>query len=142
MEYFLTWLVFRMNGIHDIIETFLAILICVVIIIFFFSAILARNRADNDPNTRFDTEFFLIMKKFKIKLMTIIILLLFSADALLPTTKQAVGIILIPKILTNDHIQNISENTLRIIEKFTDTKLKELILNELQLGTNSTVVNN
>jgi len=138
MEYFLTWLILRMNGIHNIIETFLAILICVVIIIFFSSAIFAGNRVDDDPNTRFDTEFFLIMKKFRIKLMTIIILLLFSADALLPTTKQTVGIILIPKILTNDHIRNISENTLKIIEKLTDVNLKELILKELGLETNST----
>jgi hypothetical protein len=83
-------------------------------------------------------EFVRLTNMWKIKLITYVSIVLMLLNIMIPTTKEVVGIILIPKILTNDHIQNISENTLKIIEKLTDVNLKELILKELGLETNST----
>jgi hypothetical protein len=83
-------------------------------------------------------EFVRLTNMWKIKLITYVSIVLMLLNIMIPTTKEVVGIILIPKILTNDHIRNISENTLKIIEKLTDVNLKELILKELGLKTNST----
>ena len=138
MEYFLTWLIFRITEFKDMLVFIVSLGILGIIIIGFVCACRATENCKNDEELNFMDEFVRLTNMWKIKLITYVSIVLMLLNIMIPTTKEVVGIILIPKILTNDHIQNISENTLKIIEKLTDVNLKELILKELGLETNST----
>ena len=137
MEYFLTWLILRMTAFKDMLFFLVAIGIAGILIIVFAAASQAvynSKREDLD----FMKEFVRLINMWKIRLITYISIILMLLNLLIPTTKEMVAIILIPKIITNEHVNNISSNTLKIIEKLTDVNLKELILKELGLKTNST----
>lgn len=46
--------------------------------------------------------------------------------AITPTTKQAAAIYLIPKVVNNESVQNISNNTLKLLEEYTSDLLREM----------------
>jgi len=127
-----------MTAFKDMLFFIVSLGISGVIIIGFACACHTADKCRNDEELNFMDEFVRLTNMWKIKLITYVSIVLMLLNIMIPTTKEVVGIILIPKILTNDHIRNISENTLKIIEKLTDVNLKELILKELGLETNST----
>lgn len=64
------------------------------------------------------------IKALKITVPTF--MLFFLLFALTPSTKQAAAIYLIPKVINNESVQNISTNTLKILEEYTADLLKEM----------------
>lgn len=47
-----------------------------------------------------------------------------------PTTEQAAAIYLVPKIVENEQVQNISDNSLKILQQLTENYLKDLAIDE------------
>lgn len=45
---------------------------------------------------------------------------------LLPSTKEAAAIYLIPKVVNNESVQNISSNTLHLLEEYTGELLRDM----------------
>ena len=96
---------------------------CLGLFIFFFMVIylvlmMIKNDDDDEPSIEIRKR---IMRKF-IKIISITSAIMFATN-FVPTTKQMVAIIVVPKMINNEKIQQIPEN----VADFLNTELKKWI---------------
>jgi hypothetical protein len=61
------------------------------------------------------------------KRAAVLVVMLFLTALLLPTTKQAAAIWLVPKVVNNEQVQRIAGNTLDRLEELSAEPLRELL---------------
>ena len=123
MSHWEIYLLTRLTPIN-VLLTFIATISTIVL-----GTIIAVWIEDNDETyDEYKVIKHMISKKF-ILLGMASTLLLWVSVALLPTTKQAAAIYLIPKIVNNERICNMADNELKIVESETHQYLKEIAPN-------------
>ncbi len=115
------WLL-RLDGIRTATESFsvLSGILATLGIILYIASCEAMNKDDAEAEIAHK-----FLKRPMYIISTLFVFFIFLVVAL-PTTKQMAAIIVVPKIVNNEQIQEIPENLLELCNEWTKDKIKEI----------------
>lgn len=120
MSPFVIYLIIKLNALQGLFTGFAIVSGIATIMAAFISGV------DYTESRKDEAVFWNKIGKRTIKAAIPVCIVCTILEAITPSTKEAAAIYLIPKVVNNESVQNISANTLHLLEEYTAELLTEM----------------
>lgn len=127
MEYFMIYLLTQLDSFRRAIDTFSTLLLVVTILILFLSFFVSYDDVK--------TPYYEYLKTYRLKLFAILFCVFYSIGTLIPSTKQAAFIYIMPHIIANGDVKD-SIKALPELAKLGTEYLKTMLKDKIEESKN------